>query len=77
MFLPLITTNCAILFACLEIMKRLQDPTKLWGLHEALVLAVDNLPLVAQELVKERHRKPKGLRLDRVALWSPEQAYLY
>jgi len=39
-FLPLITTNCAILFACLEIMKHLQDPTKLWGLHEALTLAV-------------------------------------
>jgi len=39
-FLPLITTNCAILFACLEIMKHLQDPTKLWGLHEALALAL-------------------------------------
>ncbi len=39
-FLPLITTNCAILFACLEIMKHLQNPTKLWGLHEALTLAV-------------------------------------
>ncbi len=39
-FLPLITTNCAILFACLEIMKHLQDPTRLWGLHEALTLAV-------------------------------------
>jgi len=39
-FLPLITTNCAILFACLEIMKHLQDPTKLWGLHEALTLAL-------------------------------------
>jgi len=39
-FLPLITTNCAILFACLEIMKQLQDPTKLWGLHEALTLAL-------------------------------------
>ena len=39
-FLPLITTNCAILFACLEIMKNLQDPTKLWGVHEALTLAV-------------------------------------
>jgi electron transport complex protein RnfA len=39
-FLPLITTNCAILFACLEIMKHLQDPAKLWGLHEALTLAV-------------------------------------
>jgi len=39
-YLPLITTNCAILFACLEILKHLQDPTKLWGLHEALTLAV-------------------------------------
>jgi len=39
-FLPLITTNCAILFACLVIMKNLQDPTQLWGLHEALALAV-------------------------------------
>jgi electron transport complex protein RnfA len=39
-FLPLITTNCAILFACLEIMKQLQDPTRLWGLAEALTLAV-------------------------------------
>ncbi len=39
-FLPLITTNCAILFACLEIMKNLQDPTMLWGLHEALILAL-------------------------------------
>ncbi len=39
-YLPLITTNCAILFACLEIMKHLQDPAKLWGLHEALTLAV-------------------------------------
>lgn len=39
-FLPLITTNCAILFACLEIMKHLQDPTKLWGLSEAMALSV-------------------------------------
>jgi len=39
-YLPLITTNCAILFACLEILKHLQDPTRLWGLHEALTLAV-------------------------------------
>lgn len=39
-FLPLITTNCAILFACLEIMKHLQDPTRLWGLGEALTLAI-------------------------------------
>ncbi len=39
-YLPLITTNCAILFACLEILKHLQDPTRLWGLHEAMTLAV-------------------------------------
>ena len=39
-YLPLITTNCAILFACLEIMKYLQDPNELWGLHQALTLAV-------------------------------------
>ncbi|MBN2296555.1 MAG: NADH:ubiquinone reductase (Na(+)-transporting) subunit E [Pirellulales bacterium] len=39
-FLPLITTNCAILFACLEIMKHLQDPTRLWGLPEAMALAM-------------------------------------
>jgi len=39
-FLPLITTNCAILFACLEIMKYVQDPNELWGLHQALTLAV-------------------------------------
>jgi len=39
-FLPLITTNCAILFACLVIMQNLQDPTRLWGLHEALTLGL-------------------------------------
>jgi len=39
-YLPLITTNCAILFACLEIFKHLQDPTKLWGLPEALTFGV-------------------------------------
>jgi Na+-translocating ferredoxin:NAD+ oxidoreductase subunit A len=39
-FLPLITTNCAILFACLEILKHLQDPTNLLGLHEALTLSL-------------------------------------
>jgi len=39
-FLPLITTNCAILFACLEIMKHLQDPQQLWGLAESLTLGL-------------------------------------
>ena len=42
-FLPLITTNCAILFACLEIMKHVSgasDPAQIWGLDKALVLAI-------------------------------------
>jgi electron transport complex protein RnfA len=42
-FLPLITTNCAILFACLEIMKHVAgepDPAKVWDLGQALTLAV-------------------------------------
>jgi len=45
--------------------------------REALAEAIEYLPLVAKELVKKSHRKPKGMCLDRVALWSPEQAYLY
>lgn len=41
-YLPLITTNCAILFACLEILKRVAGagPADVWGLHQALTLAV-------------------------------------
>jgi len=39
-FLPLITTNCAILFACLKIMAYVIDPKEVWGLDKALVLAV-------------------------------------
>jgi len=39
-YLPLITTNCAILFACLEIMKHVTDPREVWGLDRALVLAI-------------------------------------
>ena len=40
-FLPLITTNCAILFACLEILKHVSgvDDASRWGLDSALVLA--------------------------------------
>jgi len=40
-FLPLITTNCAILFACLEIMKHVSGagPAEMWGLDKALILA--------------------------------------
>ncbi|MGB5752782.1 MAG: Rnf-Nqr domain containing protein, partial [Thermoanaerobaculia bacterium] len=37
-FLPLITTNCAILFSCLEIMKHVV--ARDWGLPESLTLAI-------------------------------------
>ncbi len=41
-FLPLITTNCAILFACLEILKNVTAVPKaqIWQVDKALVLAV-------------------------------------
>jgi electron transport complex protein RnfA len=42
-YLPLITTNCAILFACLKIMSHVagaEDPTKVWDLGRSLCLAV-------------------------------------
>ncbi len=41
-FLPLITTNCAILFACLEIMKHVSgvSPAEMWGLDKSLILAI-------------------------------------
>ena len=41
-FLPLITTNCAILFACLEIMKNVSGaaPADVWGLDKSLTLAI-------------------------------------
>ncbi len=46
-YLPLITTNCAILFACLEIMKHVSGGSaawgagggEMWGLGEAMMLA--------------------------------------
>jgi len=41
-FLPLITTNCAILFACLEIMKHVSGvpQAQMWDLGRALTLAI-------------------------------------
>ena len=39
-FLPLITTNCAILFACLTIMSKVSGVDNPWGLGKALTLAV-------------------------------------
>jgi electron transport complex protein RnfA len=38
-YLPLITTNCAILFACLKILAYVTDPKEVWGLDKALALA--------------------------------------
>ena len=62
-FLPLITTNCAILFACLEIMKHVSGVggPESWGLAEALVLAV-----LRRRGLHHRHRDhgrdPRGAR---------------
>jgi len=41
-YLPLITTNCAILFACLMIMKHVSGVTgpEAWGLAQSLTLAI-------------------------------------
>ncbi len=41
-FLPLITTNCAILFACLTIMSNVavDNPEDAWDLGRALILAI-------------------------------------
>ncbi|MDJ0721558.1 MAG: Rnf-Nqr domain containing protein [Desulfobacterales bacterium] len=42
-YLPLITTNCAILFACLTIMSNIvgvDDPSQAWDLGRSLVLAI-------------------------------------
>ena len=43
MFLPLITTNCAILFGCLKIMAAItgaETPAQMWGIGEALTMSV-------------------------------------
>ena len=45
--------------------------------EDALSVAADFLPLIAKELVKVRHRKPKDFDYDYIALWSPGQAYYY
>jgi tetratricopeptide (TPR) repeat protein len=44
---------------------------------KALRRAVEAYPLIAEELTKSRHRKPKGANEERITLRSPEQAYLY
>jgi tetratricopeptide (TPR) repeat protein len=44
---------------------------------DALQQAVAFLPLIAKELVKTRHRKPKDLREDSVTFGGADQAYYY
>ncbi|MFH1313407.1 MAG: tetratricopeptide repeat protein [Candidatus Eisenbacteria bacterium] len=44
---------------------------------ESLEMAFDILPLVAQEMIKDRHRKPKDLRADCVTIGGHDEAYYY
>jgi len=44
---------------------------------EVLDEAIEFLPLVAKELVKKRHRRPKDLRLDYITYGGADQAYTY
>jgi tetratricopeptide (TPR) repeat protein len=44
---------------------------------EALDDAIEFLPLVAKELVKKRHRRPKELRWDTITYGGADQAYIY
>ena len=77
-FLPLITTNCAILFACLEIMKNITavPAAEMWGLDKALVLAVSaglgfTLSIVLMAGIREELELcdvPKSLRGAAIAL---------
>jgi electron transport complex protein RnfA len=39
-YLPLITTNCAILFACLLILTKVTDPKEPWGVLPSLTMSV-------------------------------------
>jgi len=45
--------------------------------ERALRQAIEQLPLVAKELVKERHTPPKGLRPDTMTYGGADQAYYY
>ena len=44
---------------------------------KALRAAFQCFPLIALELLKNRHQKPKGANARYIALGSPQQAYLY
>ena len=42
-----------------------------------LTKAVDYLPLVAKELIKKRHSRPKELYSDSITVGGPDEAYYY
>jgi tetratricopeptide (TPR) repeat protein len=44
---------------------------------EALDDAIELLPLVAKELTKKRHQRPKDLRQDYITYGGADQAYIY
>lgn len=77
-FLPLITTNCAIMFACLEILKQMQNPAEVWGLHTSLAyslggglgftLAISLMAGIREEL--EHADVPKSLQGIGIALFT-------
>jgi tetratricopeptide (TPR) repeat protein len=45
--------------------------------EKALKRAIEMYPLIAEELLKEDHPQPEGLRPDRVILGGADQAYYY
>ena len=77
-FLPLITTNCAILFACLEILKQVTTvpAAQVWHVDKALVLALSaglgfTLAIVLMAGIREELELadiPKALRGAAIAL---------
>ena len=50
---------------------------KLKEAQKALGIATKCYPLIAAELLKTKHRKPKGVDQRRVTLGGPDQAYVY
>lgn len=44
---------------------------------KALKPALERYPLIAAELVKEKHRKPRGMNEERVRAGGKEEAFLY
>jgi len=43
----------------------------------ALDVAIKNYPLIATELLRAKHKKPKGTREERIIMGGADQAYLY